>query len=231
VGAVPAARLVIVDDLYDYSSIRRLEVATMFVVRAKSAILVLGGSQSTDVLDPRKIADTPLRRRRGGGGLVLVRPGDLWIDWWIPRGDERWSHDVHVSSIGVGQWWAAALRAHVKGVQVHQGSLEGEAAHRVVCFAGRGPGEVFVNGRKAVGVTQWRVREGVFVSTVLHAEPTTDVLEFLATVPSGLDRALDHEALSTLRVVDAVTAVSQLRMLSAPTDRVDVVIDTSIASS
>jgi lipoate---protein ligase len=224
VGAVSAARLVIVDDLYDYSSIRRLDVATMFMVRAERATLVLGGSQATDVLDPRKRDEIPLRRRRGGGGLVLVRPDDLWLDWWIPHDDARWSHDVQVSSVQVGQWWARALRTSVDDVEVHEGRLEGEAAHRVVCFAGRGPGEVFVDGRKAVGVTQWRVREGVFVSTILHAEQTTDVLEYLAIVPSGLDDALDHEALSTLQSVDPLAIVEQLRTLSAPSDHVDVVI-------
>ncbi len=202
----------------------------MFTVRTERATLVLGGSQSTDVLNTRRITGTPLRRRRGGGGLVLVRPDDLWVDWWIPRDDERWSHDVHVSSVLVGQWWAAALRAYVNGVEVHEGRLEGDTAHRVVCFAGRGPGEVFINGRKAVGVTQWRVREGVFASTVLHARPTTDVLEYLATVPTGLAGVLDHEALSTLRSVDPIKVMSQLRTLSAPSDHEDVVIDTTINS-
>jgi lipoate-protein ligase A len=222
---------VIVDDLYDYSAIRRLNVATVFTVRTERATLVLGGSQSSDVLDAHKIEGIPLRRRRGGGGLVLARPNDLWVDWWIPHDDERWSPDVHVSSVRVGQWWAQALRSGVDDVTVHDGQLKGEVAHRVVCFAGRGPGEVFVSGRKAVGVTQWRVREGVFVSTILHAEPTTDVLAYLATVPSGLDDALDHKALSTLRSVDPATITSQLRVLSAPSDHVDVVIDTSISSS
>lgn len=215
----------IVDDLYDYSSIRRLDVATMFVVRALRPTLVLGGSQRTDVLDDRRLGEIPLRRRRGGGGLVLVRPDDLWVDWWIPCDDARWSHDVHVSSVRVGQWWAQALRSSEQDVEVHEGRLEGEVAHRVVCFAGRGPGEVFVRGRKAVGVTQWRVREGVFVSTILHAEPTTDVLEYLAAAPPGLDHALDHEALSTLRSVDPMAIGAQLRALSAPSDHVDAVID------
>jgi lipoate-protein ligase A len=215
---------VIVEDLYDYSSIRRLDVATMFMVRTERATLVLGGSQAASVLDARKRGQIPLRRRRGGGGLVLVRPDDLWVDWWIPHDDERWSHDVHVSSVRVGQWWAQALRTSVDDVEVHEGRLEGEVAHRVVCFAGRGPGEVFVKGRKAVGVTQWRVREGVFVSTILHAEPTTDVLEYLAIVPPGLDDALDHEALSTLQSVDPIAIGAQLRTLSAPSDHVDVVI-------
>jgi lipoate-protein ligase A len=230
VGSVLAPRLVIADDLYDYASIRRSEHATMFVARTERPTLVLGGSQPLEVLNPDTIVDTPVRRRRGGGGLVLLRPEDLWIDWWIPREDERWNYDVHVSSVRVGKWWAEVLATQVAGVQVHEGPLEGDHAYRVVCFAGRGPGEVFVDGRKAVGVTQWRVREGVFVSTVLHAEPTADVVAYLKAAPPGLADALDHHTLSTLRSVDAASIVTQLRALSAPSDRIDVIINSSINS-
>ncbi len=216
----------IVDDLYDYHSLRQLEATTMFVVRAERATLVLGGSQSVEVLDPMKLTGTVIRRRRGGGGLVLVRPDDLWVDWWIPRNDDRWSNDVHVSSLRVGEWWADALSPFVEGVSVHAGPLEGEVAFRVVCFAGRGPGEVFVKGRKAVGVTQWRVREGVYVSTVLHAEPTSDVLDFLRSIPGGLADALDHEALSSLSSVDPTLVLERLSTLSAPSRYVERDIDT-----
>jgi lipoate-protein ligase A len=221
---------VIIEDLYDYGSIRRSDVATMYVARTERPTLVLGGSQATDVLDQNKIARTPVRRRRGGGGLVLLRPEDLWVDWWIPRHDERWNYDVHVSSLRVGQWWADVLSDRVHGVRLHEGSLEGEDDYRVVCFAGRGPGEVFVDDRKAVGVTQWRVREGVFVSTVLHAEPTSDVLDYLSVIPPGLADALDHHALSTLESVDVASTLAQLRAVSAPSHRVDVIINSSLNS-
>lgn len=216
VGAVPSTSLVReVDDLYDYSVLRRVEEAAMFVARASRPTLVLGGSQSSDVVDAAKIGSTSLRRRRGGGGLVLLRPDDLWIDWWIPQHDARWSKDVHVSSIQAGTWWASVLRDVTSGtVTVHERGLEGEQAFRVVCFAGRGPGEVFVDDRKAVGLTQWRVREGVFLSTVLHAEATSDVIDYLAVVPEGLRDALDHEALSSLEHADASVLVERLRHVS-----------------
>jgi lipoate-protein ligase A len=206
-----------VEDLYDYEALRREREATMFVVRVERPTVVLGSKQQPDVLDEKRVSDTPVRRRKGGGGLVLLRPHDLWIDWWIPRDDARWAHDVHVSSFNAGEWWADALRPLTKKpVVVHRGALEGEPTFRVVCFAGRGPGEVFVAGRKAVGLTQWRVREGVFLSTVLHAHPTSDILEYLAHVPEGLGDALDHSTLSSLALVDPDAIVERLDEVSGP---------------
>ena len=206
-----------ITELYDYEELRHLLEASMFVVRVERATIVLGGSQSLDVLDLASLGDTPLRRRRGGGGLVLLQPGDLWIDWWIPSGDARWSKDVHVSSINVGRWWHEVLRDRVAGViTVHEGPMVGDPAHRLVCFAGRGPGEVFVDDRKAMGVTQWRVREGVFVSSVLPARPSTDLLKYLAIVPSGLAAALDHHVLTTLFNDDPVDLIDGLRTISGP---------------
>jgi lipoate-protein ligase A len=192
-----------VAELYDYAALRRLENATVFAPELAQPVVVLGGSQSGDILDPTRTRDLVLRRRRGGGGLVLLQPGDLWVDWWIPVSHERWSKDVRVSSIRCGEIWRDVLAPLVdENVTVHEGPLEGDQAHRVVCFAGRGPGEVFVGGRKAVGVTQWRVKEGVFLSTVLHAHDSRDVLGLLRDVPDGLAEALDHQVLASFRVRD-----------------------------
>jgi lipoate-protein ligase A len=204
----------VVNELYDYSALRSLNEPTAFVPELTQSVVVLGGSQSSDVLKPARSSELALRRRRGGGGLVLLQPGDVWVDWWIPADDERWSKDVHVSSIRCGAIWRDVLAPLVQEeVTVHEGPLEGDVAHRVVCFAGKGPGEVFVGGRKAVGVTQWRVREGIFLSTVLHAHDSHDVLALLRTVPPGLAEALDHQVLSSLGVdpdqlTDGLTRVS-----------------------
>jgi len=199
-------------ELYDYDSLRSKREATMFVVRAERAMIVLGSAQSIEILDAPRVGETPLRRRRGGGGLVLVRPDDLWVDWWIPVDDPRWRSDVHASSRMVGQWWADVLKAVVRGaVTVHDGPIEGDRAHRLVCFAGRGPGEVFVDGIKAVGVTQWRVREGTFVSTIMHAHPSDVVLGYLKEVPEGLAPALEHQVLSSITDIGAEVIVESLR--------------------
>jgi lipoate-protein ligase A len=188
-----------VEELYDYGALRALAAPTMLVVRSAEPTFVLGGSQSIEVLKESDRDRVALRRRRGGGGVVALQPDDVWIDWWIPASDERWSPDVHVMSRRVGEWWRATLTSRLRGeVALHEGPMTGDPAWRVACFAARGPGEVMVDGRKAVGVTQWRVREGVFLSTVLHAHPSRVLLDILAQVPQGVAAALDHHTLATL---------------------------------
>lgn len=206
-----------VRELYDYHDLRSLSDPTMFVVRLGEPTLVLGASQSIEVLDSKKLDSLVLRRRRGGGGLVLLQPDDLWIDWWIPANDTRWSGDVRVSSLRVGGWWRDVLAKRVEGdVTMHEGSLEGDPSHRVVCFAGRGPGEIFVDGRKAVGLAQWRVREGIFVTTVLHAGPSDAVVAMLADPPAGLREALAHHDTSSLALQDPEELVVALRRAGGP---------------
>ena len=216
-GTVSSARLVIdpVEELYDYEKLRRSDVATMFVLRVPSITLVLGGNQPREILDDEVVASMRVLRRRGGGGLVVLQPGDVWIDWWIPANDPRWHADVRVSSITAGRWWREPLVRRIEDEPVvHEGALEGEPALRVVCFAGRGPGEVFVDGRKAVGLTQWRVREGVFVSSVLHAQSSQLAQRVLREPPEGLGGALEHHTLASLgirdveRLVDDVAAAA-----------------------
>ena len=205
-----------VDELYDYGALRALTSPTALVVRTAEPTLVLGGSQSLDVLDERRRHGVALRRRRGGGGVVLLQPDDVWIDWWIPANDDRWSPDVHVMSQRVGEWWRDVLSSRLdREVHVHQGGMSGDVAWRVACFAGRGPGEVFVDDRKTVGVTQWRVREGVFVSTVLPAHSSRLLLDVLAVVPDGLDAAMQHHTLATLDL-DGDDVTQDLIVRSAP---------------
>jgi len=101
---------------------------------------------------------------------VLLRPGDhLWIEAWIPRRDPLWGADVGVAAAWVGHWWSAAL-ASLGGPEcaVHEGRAVPGELGALVCFSGRGPGEVFQHGRKVMGVSQWRGREGALFHTCAY---------------------------------------------------------------
>ncbi|MEY2402867.1 MAG: lipoate---protein ligase [Acidimicrobiaceae bacterium] len=96
-------------------------------------------------------------RRRSGGGAVYVEPdGTLWVDVVVPRGDERWDDDVGRAAFWLGEAWAAAVG---DSAVVHRGPMVRNEWSDLVCFAGLGPGEVTIDGRKVVGISQRRTRE------------------------------------------------------------------------
>jgi lipoate-protein ligase A len=141
--------------------------------------LVLGSTQSADLVSPDALGErsVELVRRRGGGGAVYLEPGShVWVDAWIPRDDVLWAHDVSVAAEWVGQWWIDALLGDgadagvVRGLSVHTGRSVPGALGDLVCFAGRGPGEVFLDDRKIVGLSQWRCREGALFSSCAYLE-------------------------------------------------------------
>lgn len=126
--------------------------------------LVLGSTQRATDVD-EAAADrlgVEVVRRRSGGGAVLLDPGRVaWIDVVVPRADELWHDDVAVAVEWLGETWAAVLAdLGVAGAVVHRGGLECGLLGSVVCFAGTGPGEVTVGGAKVVGISQRRTRAG-----------------------------------------------------------------------
>lgn len=154
------------------------------VRRVPRPALVLGSTQPAADADAGRAAAAGVEvvRRRSGGGAVLVGPHDpVWLDVWLPRGDPLWSDDVVVAATWVGEWWAAWLRGHgARGLAVHRGGSTGGPLARRVCFAGVGPGEVTAGGRKVVGVAQWRCREGALFHACAYrrwrARPLVDLL-------------------------------------------------------
>ena len=85
---------------------------TVAVLTVERPALVLGSTQREDVVDRRRLAaaGVDLVRRRSGGGAVLVEPGrTVWIDIDVPVGDPLWTDDVGRSFGWLGRTWAAAL--------------------------------------------------------------------------------------------------------------------------
>lgn len=92
---------------------------------------------------------------------MLVGPGEvLWVDVLLPAGDPLWEDDVGRSFHWLGQAWVDALAAVGVKASWHDGPMVCTPWCRQVCFAGIGPGEVTIDGRKVVGFAQRRTRAG-----------------------------------------------------------------------
>lgn len=147
--------------------------ARRVVVRAvDQPVLVLGSAQRAEVVDHDRAsrAGVEVVRRRGGGGAVLVAPdAQVWADMWLPATDPLWAPEPRRTALHVGRWWAAALyRAGIRAA-VHDGPSTRTRWSDLACFAGIGPGEVVSGGRKIVGLAQWRSREGALVFGCAYA--------------------------------------------------------------
>ena len=170
----------------------------LVVLDVTGVALVLGSTQretevDTDALGRRGVE---LVRRRSGGGAVLLAPGEtLWVDVELPRDDPRWDDDVGRAFHWLGHAWADALEELGTTCHVHAGPLRETRLSRAICFAGLGPGEVTVDGRKVVGISQRRTRDGARFQCVVHRrwDPAT-VLELLRL--EGTDRGLALEELT-----------------------------------
>ena len=187
-------------------------VKRLAVCQPTRPAIVLGSTQSIDVVDAEAahVAGIDVVRRRSGGGAVLVMPDDpVWVDLWLPVGDGRWSADVTVAFAWVGAAWAAALgRFGLAGLAV-QGSGPGALTRwsSLICFGGVGAGEVSIGGRKVVGLAQRRNRTGVWFHTacVRNWDPTL-LVKILDLAPRQRAAAVDELAGAVTGVADEVTA-------------------------
>lgn len=157
-----------------FPAVRRAEAAATFhgrepgdpfprevwVADPPAPALVLGSAQRPEVVAPD--AGIEVVRRRSGGGAVLVEPGaQLWVDVLLPAGDPRWDPDVGRSFLWLGEAWVAALAELGVAARRHEGPMVTSRWSPLVCFAGLGPGEVVdADGAKLVGIAQRRTRAG-----------------------------------------------------------------------
>jgi len=157
-------------------------------VMAGAPALVLGSAQPDEVVDRPALASAGMElvRRRSGGGAVVVSPGaQLWIDIWLPRDDRLWVDDVVAGATWVGDMFCAALGSlGIAGAVAHGGRATRTEWSSLVCFAGMGPGEVSVAGRKVLGLSQRRTRAGARVQCMVldHWDPRA-LLAVLALGP------------------------------------------------
>lgn len=153
---------------------------------------------------------------------MYLEPGSfLWVDAWIPRDDVLWAHDVSVAAEWVGRWWIEALAGVGPGVaaegalSVHAGRSAPGSLGDLVCFAGRGPGEVFFDDRKIVGLSQWRSREGALFSSCAYIEwdsaPLLELLSFDDPTRSELAGELRDVAVGVGAVSPSVNELAGVR--------------------
>lgn len=170
-----------------------LEEAEVWPYEPEGRALVLGSAQQESAADHVRAAADGLEvvRRRSGGGAVYVDPQrSLWVDVVVPRTDPRWSDDVRASTYWLGEAWLRALAAVGVRGELYRGGLESTAWGRLVCFAALGPGEVLVDGRKAVGISQRRTKDGArFQCIVYDRWDPYDVLDRLVMTDEDRARA------------------------------------------
>lgn len=147
----------------------------IWVFDVERPAVVLGSTQPAEVVDAAACAEAGVEvvRRRSGGGVVLLEPGGIvWFDVIVPAarlGDAGVGDDVAASMIWLGERVVAALATlGVTGAEVHRAKLTCSAWCPLVCFAGVGPGEVTVDERKLVGISQRRTRAGSRFQCAVH---------------------------------------------------------------
>jgi lipoate---protein ligase len=152
-------------------------VPTIWWHHIASPALVLGSTTDPSVVDTEACARAGVEivRRRSGGGAVLLVPGEhTWIDVIVPAGAPGWAADVHGPMVWLGRHLAHALDAAPGGgddtrFDVHEGALVATTWSSLVCFDGLGPGEVLADGIKLVGISQRRTRAAARLQVSWHS--------------------------------------------------------------
>lgn len=147
---------------------------SVWFLEVESPALVIGSAQPIEHIDVSACerAGVDVVRRRSGGGAVLLEPNDvLWADVLIPVGHALWTDDVSSSAWWLGEVWRRALGSlGMTHTTVHRGPMRDTTWSKHVCFAGIGGGEVVVGDRKVVGISQRRTRAGARMQCALYRD-------------------------------------------------------------
>ena len=126
--------------------------------------IILGSTQERSLVNEEMCLANKIEivKRRSGGGIVfLAEDSTIWIDVEIPREHSLWVNDVGDSSLWLGEVFRKELSELCDvNLELHRSGLIKTVWSPLICFAGRGPGEVFTeDGRKVVGISQRRTRD------------------------------------------------------------------------
>lgn len=192
---------------FHLSDPRPVRSATFHTVSATT--LVLGSAQrDTDVADrvARALGIAVVKRRSGGGAVLLV-PGEfVWLDLVIPAGDALWVDDIGRSMVWIGQLWERALADLGVAGDVNETIAGGAGTTwaRQVCFAGIGSGELLLSGRKLVGVSQRRTRGAARFQSMCHLRWRPELVAALVASPRPLATELAGRVATVVASADDV---------------------------
>lgn len=187
------------------------EVSVVSLFTPTRNAIILGSTQGRELLNESACIahNVEIVKRRSGGGIVfLSRESTLWIDVEIPHKHSLWLNDVGRSSLWLGEIFLNVLSAMgEKNLELHRGALVKSKWSSLVCFAGKGPGEIFSqDGKKVVGISQRRTRDWARFQCVVSLQWKPDLLRELLNDPRpdvgeishyGSDLSLDSEELAT----------------------------------
>lgn len=130
----------------------------------------------------------------------MLVPGEVtWIDVIVPVGTAGWSDDVHGPMVWLGRHLADVITAltGADDVVVHEGAMRSTPWSKQICFDGVGAGELLLEGRKLVGISQRRTRHAARLQCCWYASYVPEsLLELLD--PAGRPGPGDLAPVTTL---------------------------------
>lgn len=191
-----------------FSDPARIE-PTVWWCRPTDDALVLGSRQTDDVVDREACERAGLsivRRRSGGGAVLMRRQSVVWIDVVLPVGFAP--DDIRGSMVWIGEHWRRVLQPDGdRPLVVHGGGMTCSEWSDLVCFSGVGPGEVLDGAAKLVGLSQRRTRRGIRIQSLVYAE---SVAGEYRTVLRGTLPASDPPGQAWRTGIDAEATVAAL---------------------
>jgi lipoate-protein ligase A len=179
--------------------------------------IILGSTQERSLVNEEMCSANNIEivKRRSGGGIVfLAEDSTIWIDVEIPREHSLWLNDVGDSSLWLGEVFRKELSELCDvNLELHRSGLIKTVWSPLVCFAGRGPGEVFTeDGRKVVGMSQRRTRDWARFQCAVSLQWKPELLLKLLNEPRptisdiencGSNLSLDSATVAT-KMTDAI---------------------------